>query len=359
MPLFLDYHKMPNVKVEDAKKAHLADESIQKKYGVNYLQFWCNEQAGALFCLVEGPDQETCENVHRLAHGHVACAIVEVDPTYYSLVMGSTHKIDGGVVLQKNGEVDLGYRSILTINFHYQLKARSTPKPPALKLVSSTMARYAGKQEGRILETTGDHSLTSVFNSSGQAIKCAMKIQAELAANRELKFSIGVASGKPINEQAEFIQETIRLASRLSLSAEPGNLYISTLAAQLGQKDIPRKAKKLRILTEPEEALLTELFDLFDTDVAKADFAVDSVVRRIGLSRPQLYRKIHALTGRAPNDVIRDLRLEKALSLLKQKSGNIAHVAFESGFGNPSYFTKCFTKKFGGTPSQYLSVVAD
>jgi AraC-like DNA-binding protein len=50
--------------------------------------------------------------------------------------------------------------------------------------------------------------------------------------------------------------------------------------------------------------------------------------------------------------------MDKALTLLKQKKSNIAEVAYETGFNSPSYFTKCFTEKFGCTPSAFAKTVA-
>src|SRR5689334_23490640 len=110
MPLYMDLHRIPRITIAEAKKAHVADELIQQKYGVKYLQFWCNEQAGTLFCLVEGPDKKTVEDVHQMAHGHVACAVVEVDPSFYSTIMGDNVRIDQGLVHRTSGEVDAGYR---------------------------------------------------------------------------------------------------------------------------------------------------------------------------------------------------------------------------------------------------------
>jgi AraC-like DNA-binding protein len=82
---------------------------------------------------------------------------------------------------------------------------------------------------------------------------------------------------------------------------------------------------------------------------------VASICKDIGISRPQLYRKITALTGRAPNDFLRDLRLEKSLALLKQRTRNISQIALEVGYSNPSYFSKCFAEKFGCLPSEVIT----
>ena len=79
MPLYLDIHK----KVEGATAAavadaHLKDLETQAKYGVNYKKYWIDENTGTIFCLVEAPNKEAAERVHREAHGLVADEIHEV-----------------------------------------------------------------------------------------------------------------------------------------------------------------------------------------------------------------------------------------------------------------------------------------
>lgn len=79
MPLFMDVHHMDGgVAVGDVAKAHMADMQEQAKYGVNYLKYWVNEAEGKIFCLVDAPDAESANTVHREAHGLVADEIYEV-----------------------------------------------------------------------------------------------------------------------------------------------------------------------------------------------------------------------------------------------------------------------------------------
>ncbi|WP_200975061.1 nickel-binding protein [Echinicola sp. 20G] len=87
----MDFHQFEHLSIEDVKTAHIADVAIQDAYGVKYHQFWVNEKAGTVFCLVEGPDKETCELVHQMAHGAVPCALTEVEVGFYDLVMGKGH----------------------------------------------------------------------------------------------------------------------------------------------------------------------------------------------------------------------------------------------------------------------------
>jgi AraC-like DNA-binding protein len=72
----------------------------------------------------------------------------------------------------------------------------------------------------------------------------------------------------------------------------------------------------------------------------------------VGMSRSQLHRKLSALTGFSPNEVIRNMRLERAKQLLEQKAGNASEIAYMTGFNSPAYFAKCFKDYFGLTPSE-------
>ena len=79
MPLFMDVHNVEGVKAEDVAKAHDADLRVQGDHGVNYLQYWVDEANGKIFCLVEAPDREAANTVHREAHGLVADEIYPVE----------------------------------------------------------------------------------------------------------------------------------------------------------------------------------------------------------------------------------------------------------------------------------------
>ena len=79
MALFMDTHTIEGGVTEaDVAGAHAADLATQGKYGVDYLRYWVDEEAGKIFCLVEAPDTETAHTVHREAHGLVADEIYSV-----------------------------------------------------------------------------------------------------------------------------------------------------------------------------------------------------------------------------------------------------------------------------------------
>jgi hypothetical protein len=79
MPLFMDIHKhVPGLTKEGVAAAHVKDLEIQEKYGVKYLKYWYDQKSGKIFCLVEAPDREAANAVHRESHGLVADEIIEV-----------------------------------------------------------------------------------------------------------------------------------------------------------------------------------------------------------------------------------------------------------------------------------------
>lgn len=79
MPLFMDVHTLPGgVTASDVAEAHRKDLETQDQYGVSYLRYWVNEDAGKIFCLVEADDAEAANSVHREAHGLVADEIFSV-----------------------------------------------------------------------------------------------------------------------------------------------------------------------------------------------------------------------------------------------------------------------------------------
>jgi len=78
MPRYMDVHNLPGVKADDVAQAHQKDLEEQGKHGVNYLKYWVDEENGKVFCLVDAPNAEAANTVHRHAHGLVADEIYQV-----------------------------------------------------------------------------------------------------------------------------------------------------------------------------------------------------------------------------------------------------------------------------------------
>jgi AraC-like DNA-binding protein len=73
------------------------------------------------------------------------------------------------------------------------------------------------------------------------------------------------------------------------------------------------------------------------------------------MSRVALYKKILSLTGKAPLEFIRSIRLKRAAQLLEKSGMSVSEIAYEVGFNNPKNFTKYFKEEFKVLPSQYTA----
>jgi len=79
MPLYMDvHHHVEGLTADAVAGAHARDLEVQRKYSVDYKQYWFDEGTGKVFCLVEAPTREAAIAVHREAHGLVADEITEV-----------------------------------------------------------------------------------------------------------------------------------------------------------------------------------------------------------------------------------------------------------------------------------------
>lgn len=369
MPLFMDFHKDLDVTVEDVKGAHMSDLAIQSKYNVRNLQYWINEEAGTMFCLMEAPDKESCAKMHEESHGNLACAIQEVDRALYEMIIGSIPTRDLGAVRNDDGSIDSGYRFIMMVQLIGQTIIDESSAYRSLRIPQkpkSLIREIINKDQGSVIENISHDNIISVFKSSTKAVKCALNIQKEFMMHRDadprlnLSLKIGIAAGQPLTEHDGFFEETIRKARYVTRFADNGKIKVSSLVSDLGNLDeLVREHEELsaiEIFDRSSEKFVMQLMDITERILVQEEFSIERLGKDMGISRPQLYRKITSLTGKAPNDWIRDQRLERAFQLLRKQHGNISEIAYEVGFNNLSYFAKCFQKKFGLLPSQYIGL---
>ena len=104
-------------------------------------------------------------------------------------------------------------------------------------------------------------------------------------------------------------------------------------------------------LNESVDPFLIKFRDFVEKNMSDSDLSVETIGAELGLSRVQLYRKVKALTGQSPVELLRTARLQKGRELLQTTDKNVSEIAYEVGFTAPSYFTKCFKDEFGISPS--------
>jgi ABC-type sugar transport system substrate-binding protein/signal transduction histidine kinase/AraC-like DNA-binding protein len=146
---------------------------------------------------------------------------------------------------------------------------------------------------------------------------------------------------KPFSPQ--FLQESIRsllINRKLLLSAQIGRNMGDTEAG------ISRLDKKF----------VNELRALIVSRLDDPTLTVESIGKEMGLSRVQLFRKTKALLGGGTNDLILNLRLEKACTLLRNPDLTVAEIADQTGFTSQSYFSTVFKARFGVSPKDWRLV---
>ena len=191
---------------------------------------------------------------------------------------------------------------------------------------------------------------------------CALEIQNEIKnlgiSDRNFKIKIGLSAGTPLAGQEELFGSTVQLARRLSEIANQADVVISSEVREVYNNENLNGLSKetpIQILSPDDEHFINRLIDTTETIWNNPQFDVGLFGKQVGLSRSQFYRKISSLTGLSPNDFIKEYRLEKALNLIETQKGNVAQITYETGFNNPSYFSKCFQKRYGVLPSFLVS----
>jgi DNA-binding response OmpR family regulator len=109
-----------------------------------------------------------------------------------------------------------------------------------------------------------------------------------------------------------------------------------------------------KVITPLDKKFLEKAVQIIKKHLADTSFNVDAFARELSIGRTTLFKKIMALVGEPPSELIKRVRLTHAAYMLKKNAGNVSEIALDVGFSNPAYFSKCFRKQFGVNPSQYI-----
>ena len=246
MPTYMDIHEIPGgVSADDVAKAHAHDVKVEGKYGVHYHRYWVNESAGKIFCLCEAPSAEAAMQVHREAHGLVAERIIEVEPEVADLFLGGSEVNRAGAVVMSAGGSEAHDPGIRTVLFTDIVESTSLTQKLGddaamefLRVHDEIVRDALTGSKGREVKHTGDGIMAS-FVSAAAAVRCAAQIQRELARrareqdNHPIKVRIGGAAGEPVERNNDIFGSTVQLASRLCSHAEPEQILVSSVVAEL------------------------------------------------------------------------------------------------------------------------------
>jgi class 3 adenylate cyclase len=236
MPLFLDRHKAPGATAADIAAAHELDLGVQDKYHVRYVTYWFDDSQGTVFCLAEGPDRQSLEDVHREAHGLVADNIIEVGDGPINAFLGEVPHYAPGTAY-----VETAVRVILFTDLcdsTQQTQELGDEGFMHLLREHDEIVRSAlHKQAGREVKHTGDGIMAS-FNSVSAAVVSAIDIQHSLrdrnkSAEHPIHLRVGISVGEPVTEQGDLFGAAVQLSARLCGVAAPGGIAVSSTVRDL------------------------------------------------------------------------------------------------------------------------------
>jgi AraC-like DNA-binding protein len=365
MPIYMDVHIVPGVKAKDVAEAHTKDILVQEEHACKCMTYWIDEQRETVFCLIEAPGKEAVVEMHDKAHGLIPHKIIEVDNTLVQAFLGRIYdpadaKTDSNGLKIFN---DPSFRILLVTNITdpvlLQYKLGKEKINELLKKQNAAIRKNILSYGGSEVEYGGAGFIAS-FSSASKAISCALAMQKEITEEDSALtgFKIGISAGEPIEKSNRLFGDSIQLASYMCTIAKNLPIAVTSSMIELVSKDYLQNTRNNFLILGPqEESLLKMLLTKLEENWQDPEFDMEEYCHAMTMSKSQLYRKTISLTGLSPNLFLKEFRLEKAKEALKKNRLPISQVTFDSGFTSPSYFTKCFKKKYGLLPMAYVDLL--
>ncbi len=240
MPIFMDRHDIRDANAEAVAAAHQEDLKVQAHHACKALTYWCDEQRGTAFCLIEAPTAAAVGAMHREAHGLIPNMIIEVDPSTVASFLGRVTDPEGAA-----GDPirEAGFRAIMSTDMANSTEiTNSLGDAGALAVLTKhheIVRRALLAHEGREVDRAGDGFLTC-FASVSQAVACAVAIQRAFqsynlsgAGPVDIQVRIGLGAGEPLADGDALFGSIVNLTARICARADPGQILAARVIPEL------------------------------------------------------------------------------------------------------------------------------
>lgn len=153
-----------------------------------------------------------------------------------------------------------------------------------------------------------------------------------------------------VKRQQEHVASTLWNIAPPSSPEGDTNVSDAKKASLRGDLEGAESAKSEESASVP--AFITHFREAVEARLADSDISVEDLAADMNMSRVQLYRKVKAITGSSPVELLRTARLKRGYQLLLTTDKSVSEVAYDVGFSAPSYFTKCFKEEYGMLPGE-------
>lgn len=242
------------------------------------------------------------------------------------------------------------------------------------------ITEYVEKYRGNIAQYNAQMFIAT-FDGPSKAVHCSIgmvetirSLQAELAIGVHIKeCQVGSAIG---NETEDFTTLLYRegIAGQILLTQTVKNLLVGAgvncipfnvifesknckplVLFKVAETLRPDHPKTIHNPTHPQNnSFLEKVLQNIENHLGNDYFGVKMLCREIGVSERQLQRKLKAVIDKSPNQLISSIRLHRAKELILNQHNTIAEIAYQTGFSDPSYFSKCFKREFEVSPSDLV-----
>ena len=363
MPIYMDLHLVPGITAKMAAEAHFEDHNVQDDFGCKCLTYWIDEDKERAFCLIDAPNKEAINRMHNKAYGGKPDLIIEVSKDEVKGFLGRVNDPETLIdFLEPDIKVfnDPAFRIILVANILDKILLQSTyGKEKASKLLEKfkeVFHEQISKYEGN-KASSYDESIIASFTLPSTAIKCSLAIQKELSLeSKDLNLNLGLHAGMPVNKGGELFEDVVNFGKFLCTINRENEIITSPIIYEMYKeeyKNIVDSNTNFRAINSAEGSFLESLLQTLSENWNNSKFKIADFNSKMGMSKSQLYRRSKNIIGNPPNAILLEYRLLNSLKFLKRADYDIAQTAFDSGFSSPSYFTKCFRKRFGIQPTEY------
>lgn len=128
------------------------------------------------------------------------------------------------------------------------------------------------------------------------------------------------------------------------------NLYRSNLMSTSKEK---LESESIKEMSANDKKFIDKLVEMMEANMDNGELIVDDLVQELAVSRSVFFKKLKALTGLAPIEFIKEMRVKRAAELIETGEYSISQISFMVGINDPRYFSKCFKQKYGMTPTEY------
>jgi AraC-like DNA-binding protein len=170
---------------------------------------------------------------------------------------------------------------------------------------------------------------------------------------------MAIHAGNPVDGDPSLFGSALKFSSFMCNESNGAPITISNTVKELAQASgIKIEDDRIACLSKQEEDFSKKMIKLLYDHWQDPDFDINKLCKILAMSKSQLYRNCIGVLGKPSNRLLRDFRLEQALQMLDSNK-NISQTTFDCGFNNPSYFTKCFQKRYGIKPTDYRDVATE